>query len=740
MVLRGNRHRVWDGPSTTALAFLVLIAVSGLLAGAAAAEGLTGYLELNLSDTETETTDAAGRSSRSETGSFTQRYNLILDKTIFPNLTFQAGGFFERQDGTVTVDDVESDATRTSVRPHAILRLRTPLYGAEVGYFRNEEKLEFAGISTSPTVRETYSSMAYWKPEGLPDLKVEYLRTDRYDKDHRTQDTTEDRAGLTAKYRPFASLDLRYEAFVGEREDRITGSTIEDTSQNARVIYSDRWFHRRTSVDSDYNYIHNETKTQTTGGGEVGFQLFPFAGLSAISDTPETVALDVNLLLVDGDLLAGAGINLGVPPLGGDARPRHAGLDFGTATEVNTLLVTVDRDVAQVAGAFSWRIYTSPDNLNWTFVQTVAPAVYSSLTLRFEIRFTNVTARYVKLVVSPLSLATPFASGFPNILVTELQAELRRPATEVAGTVSRSTHRYNLNVRTRILEKPYLAHEFSYFLRKTDPATSPTEYTVSNGLALQHQLAKAVSARARVAREDGRERAGHRKAYLYSASIAAVPLETLNHVFVYSGVDETIGEESTVSHSFSLVNNAKLYEGIDVSLGGGASFTETGTGQKTDQTQYNGSATVVPNRFVAFNMLFTGSTSTTKGGNLPGERETSIHSWEGNVSVTPLPTLYLFASHREDRRSEADGRRSDTTRSYAFNFSPFPYGTLHLNFTYTEVLRSADDSRERTILPSLRWNVTPRSYLDLSYFRTTTDSAIQSIDTRAVNSTFRFNF
>jgi len=51
--------------------------------------------------------------------------------------------------------------------------------------------------------------------------------------------------------------------------------------------------------------------------------------------------------------------------------------------------------------------------------------------MRFEIRFTNITARYIKAVVAPLSIATPFASGFPTIFVTELQAELRRAATEV---------------------------------------------------------------------------------------------------------------------------------------------------------------------------------------------------------------------------------------------------------------------------------------------------------------------
>jgi hypothetical protein len=472
----------------------------------------------------------------------------------------------------------------------------------------------------------------------------------------------------------------------------------------------------------------------------VSFQLFPFAGLSGITDTPETIALDANLLLIDGNFASGAGINLGLPPLGGDARPRNMGLDFGAVTEVNTLLVTVDRDVTQVADSFSWRIYTSSDNLNWTLRQTVSPAVFSSLFPRFEIRFTNVTARYVKLVVAPLSPGTPFASGFPTILVTELQAELRKAATDVEGKVTRTTHRYNLNIRTKILETPFLAYEFSYFLRKTDPSPLPTEYTVSNGLAFQHQFSKVFSGRARVAREDGQERAGSRLAYVYTASVTAVPLDTLNHTLIYSGVDETIAGNTSVTNSVFLYNNAKLYEGIDLSIGGGASSTEIGTGQKTEQVQFNGNAAVVPHSAVTINLLYTGSTSTVKGGDIPGERETTNRSWEGNVALTPIPSVYLFGSHRVDRRFAGDVLRKNTTRNYVLNFSPFPHGTLHLNFSYNETLRSEDDSRQRIITPSVRWNITPRSYLDLTYLKVATDSPVLSDDTRSTTGTFRLNF
>jgi hypothetical protein len=137
--------------------------------------------------------------------------------------------------------------------------------------------------------------------------------------------------------------------------------------------------------------------------------------------------------MVDGNVAAGTGINLGLPLPGGDARFRNMGLDFLVATGINTLFVLVDRDVSQVADTFSWRIYTSSDNQNWELRQTVAPAFYSPTFNRFEIRFANVTARFVKVVTSPLTPAIPFATSFRDILVTELQSEPVGPHRKLQG-------------------------------------------------------------------------------------------------------------------------------------------------------------------------------------------------------------------------------------------------------------------------------------------------------------------
>lgn len=718
--------------------FIALIVVSVLFVDRSAAEGLSGYLETSYSKFHTVSTDSAGQSTNTTSDSITQRYSITLDKRLYPNLGLLAGGLFEKRDVTLESGDVDIDSTSTKMRPFVNLSLRTPLYTVEAGYNRNEDKQKSSGLLPVVTVRETWSSTLSWRPVDLPDAKLEYFRTENFDKEKKIQNAIDSRFGFTTQYRPVLPVYLRYQVSFGEREDRLSNVTVDEIAHNGKVSYSDRLWQRRISVVSDYSFVHSETKTAAEGGGEVGFPIFSFLGLSAISDVPESVALLPNTLLIDGDFTTNAGINIGRPLAGEDARQRNIGLDFATDREINTILVSVDRDVTQVADAFSWRIYTSSDNLNWVLRQTVSPATFNSFSARFEIRFSNVTTRYVKVVVAPLSPAVPFASNFPSILVTELQGEVRRPASEVTRKTSSTIHLYNLDVRTLVLEKPSLFHEFSLFLRKIDPL--PSLYTISNGLSLQHQFSKVFSGRARVSREDGKELKGTRVAYLYTASLAAVPLDTLRHSLVFSGSDESAAGSTSTANSLFLYNSAKLYDGIDVNLGGGISRTEVGTGQKTDQSQVNASAYLVPHRVMTFNLTYSGTSTKTNGGEITGQRKDTTDAWEAGLSLTPVQTVYLFGSYRIENVEQGGNGERRNMRNFIANWAPFPDGTVHFNFYYNESFLSENKTRNRSIVPSLRWNVTARSYLDLSYQNVKTESMLLTTDTRVVSGTVHIGF
>ena len=93
-----------------------------------------------------------------------------------------------------------------------------------------------------------------------------------------------------------------------------------------------------------------------------------------------------------------------------------------------------------------------------------SPAVFDTFQKHFEIAFTNVVKRYVKVVVNPLSPAVPSASQFPSIQVTEMRAEIVRSAEEVTEKQVSTVQRYNLDLRARLLKVPALFYEFFYFV------------------------------------------------------------------------------------------------------------------------------------------------------------------------------------------------------------------------------------------------------------------------------------
>ena len=216
-----------------------------------------------------------------------------------------------------------------------------------------------------------------------------------------------------------------------------------------------------------------------------------------VSDTPSQVVLPPNAILIDGNLASGGGVDLGLPSPGGDARPRNLGLDFFNATEVNTLFVWVDRELPlDIANSFSWEIYTSEDNRNWTLRQTVSAGSLRAVLqpVRNQLSERDLPVHQGGDEASLASVVG--ATAFPSIQVTELQALIRRPAQAVNGKISQTSHVLNLNARATILRVPSLYYDFSYFLTKTPP--SPSHISLSNGLSMHHQFGRTVNATARV--------------------------------------------------------------------------------------------------------------------------------------------------------------------------------------------------------------------------------------------------
>ena len=699
-----------------ALRALPILLIFAMLPGVVFAQGLlqgiSGLLEFNFGTVSTKTTGASGETTKTEAMAFNQRVSLNINTDIFPKLRLETGGIFERP---VAIFKTESDRTKTTFTrftPYFYLTLNDPLYTAGIGYNRRQETVKQAGESGFTVINENYLANLGWRPEGLPAIDAQYVRTNTFDEKRSVTDTTKDFISFAPRYE-YKGLSLRYYGTYDNLKDKLNDVEVQNLTHNAWVGYSNYFFDKRISLSTTYNFLRAETKV-TAGGttGEVKLQVFPFAGLSALDDTPTDGALDPTPALIDNNVTASAGINIGLPPLGGDFRLRNIGLDFLTPTEVNSLLVWVDRELPPgIASAFPWDIYVSSDNLNWVLVTNLLSAPFGPFQNSFEINFGNVTARYIKVVTRPLSAAVPDSASFPNIFVTEVQAFLKRPVSEVGGEkIIRTSHIYNLDAKARILNIPTLYYNLNYFYNRRDPNGLVT-YTISNGFSIDHRFSQIFYGTAKIAREDGRDRDERRVAYIYDASLEAVPLKTLTHRLVFSGRVEEIGGRNSNNNSILLYNVAQLYKGLEVNLNGGIDFGTRETGQKLNTILLNFLATAIPHPTLTLGLDFSYTKTDLSGGGSPSS-STSIQRCDFSISYYPFKTMFLIASIEV---TGGTGLKTEVNQSYGLNWSPFPEGALQFRLYYDEGLSNVDNGKSRIFNPSVRWYITKRTYLDVSY-------------------------
>jgi hypothetical protein len=448
-----------------------------------------------------------------------------------------------------------------------------------------------------------------------------------------------------------------------------------------------------------------------------------------------TPTLIVDTTLSDQNTTAATVINLGLPAIP-PTRPIDIGLDLEVAKPVNVLTVWIDRDLPlAIANAFSWDVYTSPDNLNWSFRQTVLPATYGPIDRKFEITIATQTTRFIKVVTQPLNASVPGSAAFPDIFVTEIVAALRQPAADIRGTSAFTTDLLTANVRARILNHPDLFYEMSYFER--DSTAAESTWTLSNGFSLRHVFNPVYSVAGRVAREDGHETEGDRVSYVYTGSLRAVPLPTLSSSLIASGRSSTIEGRSSDSNSLYWYTSADVYRGINTSLGLGRASVTGEDGAVSDTTTINALATLVPHPTTTLNLLYQATDGSQRGGTLPGTRSLDTSATQAGVAYRPFATLYLFYSYRlENAAGTAQRHLWSATASWA----PFPDGTLQVLISADESYQSGLDALSKIWSPRVRWNITQRWYAELGMQRSRFTSTSEDTKTDSLTATTRIWF
>jgi hypothetical protein len=578
-------------------------------------------------------------------------------------------------------------------------------------------------------------------------VELQVRKRNSYDDTKEILDFSENIVTLNSKYQ-YKGLVLDYYGTYLRSKDDVNGLDVVQHTHSGRASYSDSFLDKRVAVNTNYNVLYQQTTTEAepTGAGQgvVTFQVFPTGGLFALLTDLEILnhALDPDPALIDGNLTTSAGINIGLPPAP-DLLLRNIGLDFSVPSEVNRLLLWVDRDLSSAPNivnyfAANFKVYVSSDNLNWVPWPIIGIPTFGPLQNSFQIKFANVIPprRYIKVVTPALTAAVPGASSFPNILVTELQSFRDVPAGNNTGTNRTRTYsltnNYDLDVKTRILDKPFLIYELYGYYNRQDPARQQI-YTISNALYTVHRFSEVFSGRARAAVENGEDLGRKRIAYIYDAALTADPLRTLHHSLVVNGRNEEIGGKPNDLNSVILYNTAQLYKGIDVGLSGGVNFIKQESGQSGRDFVINLQTNIVPHPTLTLGLNYGNTISERSGGDLP-----STSGYTQNVDFTmsynPFRTLSLFAFIQLIDEKE---RKLQTLQNYAINWSPFPDGALQFNIAYNENYRSEDHLTERIFVPSIRYYLSKRSYIQLQYQLIRSKSDIEKIDSNLIGTTLK---
>lgn len=728
----------------------------------ARADGITGRVQLTFAHSQSRSRDLTRPFLPiidSEARAFLQQYQLNLDRSFYPNLRLYATGLFQKTDYDSFLNEEHTSGSTTLTRPYIDLSLRTPIYmlGANYNKATTETKSDVGpGIAT---ISEAYTGILGWKPVGLPTLDLRLSRSNNYDRDREIRDTVTDQVILYSNYDASRAVRLRYEGNYLDTRDNIRDYDTQSTGHTGKINFADQFFKNRLAISGYYNYGHRTTEFTSSGQGTVDFPLLAVDGLLASSDIPLTVRLNSAPFLIDNTRTGpqNSTNNIGSDTYPLDITARNVGLQLSAPAELNALAVSVYSLSgatlatavpaylpAAVAGSLTWAVYTSSDNQTWSLHQSGAAAPYeidptSFGVGTFSIAFPNVTTRYIKVVVSPLS---PFAAGgqggdYPGVYVTELQAFLTVPAADVAKKTTSTTQLANINTKVRIIQTPSssLDYDFTYYSNRAESQSSTSQSSTTrtsslvNALTLGHRFSAVFSGNASVSRADDNDPSGTTVRHDFNAQVMAVPLRTLSHSIGYSAnTRQEPNGQRTTGEALYLSNTAELYRNITAFLNGGASTTTAGMGLKTDTTNYIWGVNLIPRQTLNITVSSSVLRSEQSGGG-GQETWTRLRSSNASIAYYPVSLLYLYASWQKNVTYE----RSETINNYGLNWSPFPGGNLQLTYAYNETLMSQDNSVDKSSSPALRWYIARGAFIVAAYVSSTNESDKLESTSRSYN-------
>ncbi|GFO70423.1 hypothetical protein GMLC_40020 [Geomonas limicola] len=715
-----------------------------LCAPSARADGISGYLEYLYGTSSMKTRDISGVSSSTRNDSFLQRYNLAMDKTLYPLLTLSAGGLYEDTNAHATTDGISSDSSTTRLSPYVDLALKNNFVSSGLGYRRREETTSSNGQSTPKLIQNEYTANLGWRPAGLPTFSLFYTKRDFYDELRTSQDLQTESYTWSSTFREIKGLEVNYGGSYSQNRNNLLQSETQSFANSGRIAYSDSYLGNRVLFHTGYSFaLQNST---IISHGTAGLLYTAQTAQSQLfATTPDTTVVPPTTV-TSGALTAVSSfptVNLvlpqnTVPPA--VLKQNNIGLVFPSPLTVSTLFLSVTSkgaapssvSLSQVAGNFSWQVYTSTDGVNWsgptvpTVTTSTNPADFGISESGFLLSFPAVTTQYVKVVETPaqipITVVVPADIDAGSILLSRLLSFSLVQGK--AGTSSSSSNIggvLDVNARVQLLEALNLSWDFSFVMShsKSDESSLATTYLMSNGVSFSRRLNEILTSNGRVAEDFSMDSQSKvRNSLSYSAGLNATPLPTLNHSLVYGGRTDISDSGTSTTNSVYLNNSAALYRGLSLNVGAGYSTSSDAKSGDTDSVSFTAGLDMVPNKDLTLGLSYQDSTAEHNGGGQP--RTTSfIRNAAVSATYRPFVALYLVGGYSIYMQND---RSNVSLVNYGAGWSPFAGGDLQINMNYTESLTSTGNEKVTTYGPSVRWNIRSGSSLDLSYNRQKTVS------------------
>ena len=692
---------------------LTLVCFRGVCTG----DDISGSADLTYRSTETKTGE-----EEESAWSFTQNYNLQVTKAFNPKVNFAAN---------LGININETNDTKTTLlTPDIRLNLRNEYFDADTGYRITEKGLDILTMISDEDrfTTESWNVNFSTNSEKYPKVQLRYNEDLNYD--HlavRETDSKTTNFSGTADY-TYQFLNFNYEYRNNVLDDYVTEAITETDTHYGRVDFRKSFWKNRIATSGSYSITNTKTETET-GGQE---------------------------------------FRIGITH-------QNIGLELTSAEAIDQIyLYTTTPEPAFNKDKFTWAVYYSSDNKTWEPIKGAIDFEYDNN--RFEISFTQQTARYFKVVNTTndtnnlyvteieaydgtTSVAasdglyvqddTPEVSSHLNsepLLIdgdktTSAGINIGGYTTQLPFTTTeteQTTQTTQANIRYKPMDWLSFTYDFTQDERETKPDQEESEKTKrrahSMNCRVERELHKYITAWAQYGRRmeyDSEAEAGaeDKTTDTYLLHFLFSPLTTLNtDLSLNHTVSKEDGETESKSSSALLQISAKLREGADLNVDANITRSENLVSQSETTTKsINSDLRLELTRMLTAEIEYdTNWTETQKpepDGDTTGRTSNAriIFYWR------PSHDFYFRGSYDIDR----DEKSGEETTQQQYNMNWLMTEKMQLDMGYT---LNRNDSVSSTYTANLSWNLSRVFRLRFGY-----DWSRQKEDMTETTQTFTTN-